>query len=325
MVRNNCNAYFHNAMEYMYKVITVQDELYLDLVPGYRTYSEWFDSDIELKSVFRSIEEGSDQATIYGSIVDNLVSALFPADKITISGSVDQTKYAAMKELFQWMGSYNIAYLNTSSVQYESLYIHPITITPREIIGENTRVMIADKEKHWTFNGMNAWDHRSWTTSEFKSYKFYENWDTALVNWSWLPSPEITIMPTGNVGINVDAETAVRFYGSVVAATRLPEFEVRMPAQPGIYRSGKCSNKWVKNNRSSWTSIRKSTSDDPEIIARFDNEIEDKGHSVIYLEPTGTKGVVVDEETAILLYGSVEAAINIPHFRTKYVTIKSNK
>lgn len=284
MVRNSSDAYFHNAMEKIYDSITIKDELYLDLVPGYKTYSEWFDSDIELKSVFRSIEEGSDQETIYASIVDNLVAALFPANKITVSGNVDQTKYAAMKELFQWMGSYNIAYLNTSSVQYESLYLHPITITPRNINGSNNRYILTNNDYNWCSIVTNTWIQESWTTTQFLPFTFTETWETLFSRWSFTATEE-----NGNE----------------------------------LIRSGICKTPWKKDHRSSWTSVTKFITDSPESLARFDVDFKDPGNTVVYLEATGEKGVDVDEATAILLYGSVEEARNIPHFKSKYKTYKT--
>lgn len=187
MVRNSSDAFFHTAMRYIYKQITVlgyannykneidylkneiifkntvtsdSDEINetdnsdsyfneisiaLDLVPGHKTFTSWFETDVELKSVFRDIEEGADQAVIYNSIADSFIEALFPMDMMNLTGGVNQTKYAAMKELFQWLGSYNLAYLNTSSVQYETLFTHPITVNATHVVGENNRAWVLNK------------------------------------------------------------------------------------------------------------------------------------------------------------------------------------
>ena len=159
MTRNSIDAYFHKAMSYIYEKITVKADVALDLVPGHTTYTDWFETDTELKSVFRFIEEGTDQSVVYNSIADSFIEALFPADKLTLTGSVNQTKYAAMKELFQWLGSYNLAYLNTSSVQYETLFLHPITI--------NTTLQKGSNERAWAINNNFVFDDGEFACSVY--------------------------------------------------------------------------------------------------------------------------------------------------------------
>lgn len=138
LLRNSCDYYFHEAMRLIYEAIRIVDVADITLVEGFTTFSEWFDSDVELKSAFRGIEEGSDQVSVYGSIADALTSALFPEDKMSVNGNIDLTKYNAIKKLFQQMCSYNIAFLDTSSTSYTTIYTQPLTINCRRSLGTNT-------------------------------------------------------------------------------------------------------------------------------------------------------------------------------------------
>ena len=149
MVRSSTNFYFHQAMKSIYDAIRVNDRVSFSLVPGYTAYSDWFDNDGELKSAFRSIEDGSNQKSVYGSVANALISSLFPEDKITSSSGININKYNAIKQLFQQMCSYNIAFLNTASISYECLYSHPITMNLRKNEGENIRYrMVSNKYEY---------------------------------------------------------------------------------------------------------------------------------------------------------------------------------
>ena len=207
MTRNSVDAYFHRAMDYIYKKITVVADVALDLVPGHTTYTDWFETDIELKSVFRDIEEGADQAIVYNSIADSFIEALFPADKLTLTGSVNQTKYAAMKELFQWLGSYNLAYLNASSVQYETLFLHPITINATFQKGINNRPWIVNHDfifddrkisccidanlNHYRHYGIRTSELRNFSVDiDFTTFKHVSEWNVINTGWSMTTTDE---------------------------------------------------------------------------------------------------------------------------------------
>ena len=276
LTRSKSDAYFHYAMSTLYNCITIKDKIKLDLVPGYTTFSEWFESDVELKSVFRTIEEGADQASIYGSIADNLIAALFPADKIVITGSVDQTKYAAMKELFQWLGSYNIAYLNTSSVQYETLFLHPITINPTWPNGINDRPWLCDYDKRWYGIGSYT-DGKSgrviecWSTSHFEPGFHVHYWPALASGWSLssnlvkesatLYEPDPVEKGTSCASLNgFDADkTCELLYGSTEDALEIPVYKESdiKTNENSLVKSGITKSNFYYSHKLSWTSNSK--------------------------------------------------------------------
>ena len=338
LTRSKSDAYFHFAMTALYKCITITDKIKLDLVPGYTTYSEWFESDVELKSVFRTIEEGSDQASIYGSIADSLISALFPSDKIVITGSVDQTKYAAMKELFQWLGSYNIAYLNTSSVQYETLFLHPITINATWPKGINDRSWLCDYDKGWYGIGMYT-DGKSgrviehWSTSNFEPGKHKHEWHALANGWSLssnLVKPSAILYEadpdnrgTSCVSLNgFDAATThALLYGSTEDALEIPVYRQSdiKSSENSMFKSGISKSNFYYNHKSSWTSLTNPTpGEEWNITADFTEGTK----SYLVHEDGDQVGTDCDDATAILLYGSVEDASKLPHFKVAYKTFK---
>ena len=339
LTRSVSDAFFNTAMTTLYKAITITDKIKLDLVPGYTTYSEWFESDIELKSVFRTIEEGADQASIYGSIVDNLVSALFPSDKIVISGSVDQTKYAAMKELFQWLGSYNIAYLNTSSVQYETLFLHPVTINVTHPTGINPRPWLCNYDKHWSSN--NCWEENCtcgtysimerWSTSSFNPGLHKHYWPVIASGWSLSSNLvkesakmfEKDPIEKGSSCISLNGMTTEKtlelLYGSSDDALEIPvykESDIRA-SENKLDKSGITRSNMYYNHKFSWTSISDPTSEEEswQTTANFR-----EGTKAYLVEDENNVGTDCDEATAILLYGSVENAQSLPHFKVAYQT-----
>lgn len=278
LTRSVSDGYFNFAINTLYDAITIKNKVQLDLVPGYTSYSEWFESDIELKSVFRTIEEGADQASIYGSIVDNLVSALFPSDKIVISGSVDQTKYAAMKELFQWLGSYNIAYLNTSSVQYETLFLHPITINATFPEGFNPRPWLCDTDKFWSSNncgeGCTCGTYtviQHWCSTDFEPGLHKHYWPVIASGWSLSnsvikenttlyeadPNEKGTSCESLN-GLSAE-QTAILLYGSTDDALEIPVYKESdiKASDNSLYKSGVTKSNMYYNHKSSWTSNSK--------------------------------------------------------------------
>ena len=276
LTRSKCDAYFHFAMSTLYKCITITDKIKLDLVPGYTTFTEWFESDVELKSVFRAIEEGADQASIYGSIADNLISALFPADKIVIMGSVDQTKYAAMKELFQWLGSYNIAYLNTSSVQYETLFIHPITINCTWSDAVNYRPWLYDYDKSWCsiggyIDGQSGRVIEHWSTSHFEPGLHIHYWPAIASGWSLSSSfskssgimYEVDPDHKGTSCVSLNGKTAEEtyalIYGSTEDALEIPvykESDIKR-TDNALIKSGITRTNFYIKHKSTWTSNSK--------------------------------------------------------------------
>ena len=338
LTRSMSDAFFHFAMAALYKHITITDKIKLDLVPGYTTYSEWFESDIELKSVFRTIEEGADQASIYGSIADNLISALFPADKIVITGSVDQTKYAAMKELFQWLGSYNIAYLNTSSVQYETLFLHPITINATHPNGNNDRPWLCDCDKGWfgigTYIGEKSGRKlECWSTSQFEPGLHKHYWSALASGWSLSnnlvkESAVLYVQDPVERGSNCvslnglsEEQTHILIYGSSEDALEIPVYKESdiKSNENSLVKSGITKSNFYFNHKSSWTSLTNpSANNEWATTADFTEGTK----SYLVHENGDRVGTNCDDATAILLYGSVENASKLPHFKVAYKTFK---
>ena len=338
LTRSISDAFFHFAMSALYKQITITDKIKLDLVPGYTTYSEWFESDIELKSVFRTIEEGADQATIYGSIADNLIAALFPADKIVITGSIDQTKYAAMKELFQWLGSYNIAYLNTSSVQYETLFLHPITINATHPNGNNDRPWLCDYDKEWSgtstyTDGKSGRTIESWSTSQFEPGLHKHHWSVIGRGWSLsneLVKESATLYEqdpvergTSCASLNglSEEQTHVLIYGSTEDALEIPVYKKSdiKSNENSLIKAGLTKSNFYYNHKSSWTSLSNPTPGNEWAISA---DLTEGTKSYLVHEDGDPVGTNCDDTTAILLYGSVENASNLPHFKVAYKTFK---
>ena len=316
IMRNSCDAYFHYGLSKIYKEIRVNDDVAVELVPGFKTFTEWFENDVELKSAFRAIESGSDQKALYQEVSDSLISALFPADKILVNGSIDLTKYNAMKKLFQSMGSYNIAYLDSSSVDYDYLYSQPITFNLYTAIGIASVIMPINTKTNWSSTGKHSGTIETWSTIQFSKSTGIGNWIMEMK--SFVNPFDISYLPRffeiASYGVTCNSATAILLYGSILNASKIPVFKEIETNDicNNISRNGKASVIWEITTTMIWTGT-------PDQSA--DSAITDNSSAIFsYLEETEEHGVICDTATAILIYGSVEAAQAIPHFRTVYVT-----
>ena len=127
---------FHLGMWTFLKYITDEQIINFKLVNA-ETYEEWFQIDGWHRNVISSIEDlGEDfQIDHYKALVSNCFDAIFPLDQATSDEFLGRFRniekiYAAVRDLFISLGSYNITYLETERDKHIYLKYYDPDFTP---------------------------------------------------------------------------------------------------------------------------------------------------------------------------------------------------
>lgn len=119
------------AMHEFYQCVKpAQRVVALNLVPGYRTYTDWFSSNDKLIELINAIERADNRTQRYHDLGSALMEQLLPFDDKLYDADgnlimdftthmsmvgMDSKRYQKLKELFKQLCSYNIAFLDTES------------------------------------------------------------------------------------------------------------------------------------------------------------------------------------------------------------------
>lgn len=125
---------YQRAFAHFYKKLVYQGIIKLDLIPGYTTYQEWFDSNKNIKELIKTYENLNPFDALHNNLMDTIIGKILPVEYASSLGTYlgtaldDTDLYDAFKKLFIEWTSYDLTYLDTDRSITESITLMPISI-----------------------------------------------------------------------------------------------------------------------------------------------------------------------------------------------------
>jgi len=114
--RDSADASFYHAIENIYKNHMLKGILPLSLVEGFTTYAAWFDSSPDLEALVTHLNTVSDLEL--EMFIVSLADGLYPTDErysIVRSSTILNEKYNKLKQLFIYLCSYSLGFVDTQN------------------------------------------------------------------------------------------------------------------------------------------------------------------------------------------------------------------
>ena len=114
--RASGEKFLYRAIDALYKPCVLNGRLPITFVEGYTTYDEWFDANLDLKALIDLLKTAKSIDLEYFMV--NLSDALFPTDlqfNIVKSSNIFNDKYYKLKQLFSYLCSYSIGFIDTQN------------------------------------------------------------------------------------------------------------------------------------------------------------------------------------------------------------------
>ena len=165
-----------------------------------------------------------------------------------------------------------------------------------------------------------------WSTTSFNPYKHIHYWPVIASGWSLTDATLFERDPDKQkntcVSLNgFSAEhTAALLYGSSEDAMEIQVYKKSDLKTSGneIYKTGETKSNFYYNHKSSWTSNH--NPETPEMSWRTLVNFNHGTKTYLIHEDGDRVGSNCDNNTATILYGSLENASMLPHFKVAYKT-----